>query len=104
MGCYSSAQFLGIFVGGGGGGWVLAHFGMDGIFVFGASLALVWLGLSNLFCVRRPYLTTVIFNLQQFSENNLDVLVQHLYGIAGVVEVAIMQTEALIYLKIDQAF
>ena len=41
--------------------------------------------------------------LQQFSEKNLDALVPRLYGIAGIIEVAVMQTEALIYMKIDQA-
>jgi MFS family permease len=102
MGCYSTAQFLGIFVGGSCGGWVLAHFGIAGIFVFGAVMALVWLLVA--LGLRAPLsMTTVIFDLQQFTENNLEVLVKQLYGIAGVVEVAIIQAEALIYLKIDQA-
>ncbi len=101
MGCYSSAQFFGIFVGGSSGGWIYAHFGVTGIFLLGSGLALIWLIIA--FNLRSPpYLTTVIFNLQQFSENNLELLSQRLYGIAGIVEVAIIQAEALIYLKIDQ--
>lgn len=102
MGCYSSAQFFGIFAGGGCGGWIYAHFGVAGIFGFGSGLALIWLIVAlNL---RPPrYLTTVMFNLQQFSENNPDILAQSLYGIAGVAEVAIIQSEDLIYLKIDRA-
>jgi predicted MFS family arabinose efflux permease len=43
MGCYSSAQFLGIFAGGSLGGWVYGHFGVNGIFLLGAAIALVWL-------------------------------------------------------------
>jgi predicted MFS family arabinose efflux permease len=102
MGCYSTAQFLGIFAGGSGGGWAYAHYGMDGVFLFGAVLGLVWLTLS--FTLRPPrYLTTVIFQLQQFYETNPEILAKNLSGIAGVVEVAIIRAEALIYLKIDRA-
>ncbi len=102
MGCYSTAQFLGIFAGGSGGGWAYAHFGVDGVFVLGAVSGLVWLALS--FTLRPPrYLTTVIFKLQQFTETNPEILAKNLSGIAGVVEVAIIRAEALIYLKIDQA-
>jgi len=102
MGCYSTAQFLGLFAGGSLGGWINAHWGLSGIFGFCAAIALVWLVIG--FKLRPPpYLSTVIYSLQQFSEPNLEILSQHLYGIAGVVEVAIMKAEALIYLKIDQA-
>lgn len=101
MGCYSTAQFFGIFVGGSGGGWAYAHWGLAGIFGFGAVLALAWLGLA--LTLRPPlYLTTVIYSLQQFSERNYELLARRLYGIAGVAEVAIMAEEAVIYMKIDQ--
>lgn len=102
MGCYSAAQFLGIFVGGCVGGWVFAHFGITGIFIFGAGLAFAWLGLAFTLSAP-PHLTTVIFNLQQFPEHDLEILAKHLYRIAGVAEVAIMRAEALIYLKINEA-
>ena len=46
MGCYSSAQFLGIFAGGSAGGWVYGHFGVSGIFCLGSAIALIWLLLS----------------------------------------------------------
>jgi predicted MFS family arabinose efflux permease len=102
MGCYSTAQFLGIFVGGSSGGWVYAHFGVAGIFALGAGLTLAWLAVT--FTLRPPrYLTTVIFNLRQFHESDPEILAKYFYGIAGVTEVAIISAEDLIYLKIDQA-
>jgi predicted MFS family arabinose efflux permease len=102
MGCYSTAQFLGIFIGGSVGGWMHAHFGFAGVFLFSSGLALFWFVIA-LRLTPPPYLTTVIFDLHQFSEKNRDTLTQRLYGIAGVVEVAIITAEQLIYLKIDQA-
>lgn len=58
MGCYSTAQFLGIFVGGSAGGWAYAHFGAAGVFAFGSVLALAWLALAM--TLRSPlYLPTV---------------------------------------------
>lgn len=43
MGIYSTAQFLGIFTGGFLGGWMFAHFSIEGIFALGGCLSLVWL-------------------------------------------------------------
>ncbi len=100
MGCYSSAQFLGIFIGGALGGWCLAHFGLPGVFTLGAALSIIWLSIA--FSLSPPpYLTTVTLNLKQFSEKNLEILSQHLYSIAGITEVAIMGSEGIIYLKIN---
>ncbi len=43
MGIYSSAQFLGVFFGGAGGGWVFSHFGSNAIFLFCAGLGMIWI-------------------------------------------------------------
>jgi predicted MFS family arabinose efflux permease len=43
MGCYSTAQFLGIFAGGSVGGWIYAHRGIAGVLELGGVLALIWL-------------------------------------------------------------
>jgi len=43
MGAYSSSQFLGAFVGGTAGGWLLGHFGPPGVFAGAAFVALIWL-------------------------------------------------------------
>jgi MFS family permease len=51
-GLYSSAQFLGIFVGGAGGGWVLTMSGDRGVWTFSLILALIWLAIA--LTMRRP--------------------------------------------------
>ncbi len=43
MGVYSTSQFAGAFVGGVTGGWIHGQFGLQGVFLFGAAAALVWL-------------------------------------------------------------
>ncbi len=51
-GVYSTAQFLGIFAGGAGGGVVLAAGGATGVFGFAIALTLVWLAVA--LTMRRP--------------------------------------------------
>lgn len=46
MGVYSSAQFLGIFMGGMVGGWLYHHGSLERVFAVGALLALLWLVLA----------------------------------------------------------
>ena len=43
MGVYSSAQFLGIFLGGVLGGWCQGHFGLAGGFGFSLVMSCLWL-------------------------------------------------------------
>ncbi|MCI4680144.1 MFS transporter [Rhodoblastus acidophilus] len=45
-GVYSSAQFIGIFVGGAAGGWMLATTGAFGVFAMTIALALIWLAVA----------------------------------------------------------
>lgn len=42
LGVYSSSQFLGAFIGGGVGGWMLGAFGAAGVFASCAVMALLW--------------------------------------------------------------
>ena len=56
-GLYSSAQFLGIFVGGIVGGWAHQHGGAAGVFALTAVLALLWL-LAAATMAQPSYLTT----------------------------------------------
>lgn len=51
-GIYSSSQFLGIFVGGAGGGWALTLSGVDGVFGFTVVITLLWLVVAA--TMRRP--------------------------------------------------
>lgn len=46
MGIFACSQYLGIFVGGAVGGWLLHSFGADALLYFGGLLALLWLVLA----------------------------------------------------------
>lgn len=47
LGIYSSAQFLGIFVGGVLGGWLYGQFSFNGVYLFCITLSLIWLALAT---------------------------------------------------------
>ncbi len=53
LGIYSCAQFLGIFVGGAGGGWLYGAFGLVDVYLFCAALAIVWLAIA--FKMKNPH-------------------------------------------------
>ncbi len=104
MGIFSSAQFLGIFMGGSLGGLVDQQFGSSGVFILSALMALVWLGLSfnlpqpQFFTSRIVKLDTAVIN----SDNWHDIH-QRLLAIPGVREVAIVAQEQLAYVKVDKS-
>lgn len=101
MGIYSSSQFLGIFCGGLAGGWLYSHYGASGILWAGTLASLVWLVTSR--GLTPPFSTapTEIYPLSEFLEPNQEKLVEKLYGIAGIIQVTIMEPEAAVYIKID---
>ncbi len=43
LGVYSTSQYLGTFIGGVAGGWTYQHYSSQGVFIFSAVWALVWL-------------------------------------------------------------
>ena len=42
LGVYNTTQSLGLFVGGGAGGWLMQHHGQAPVFVFGVALIALW--------------------------------------------------------------
>ena len=101
MGIYSSAQFLGIFVGGSIGGWIFGHFHISGLFIFCAIVGLIWL-IVVIAMKQPPYLSTIIVKLNKSLTQDLAALNQYICSIEGVSEIAILHHENLIYLKIDK--
>jgi predicted MFS family arabinose efflux permease len=101
MGIYSTAQFLGIFVGGLGGGWVHQHYGMSAEFLFGAVLALVWL----VFALSMPqpsYLSTYMLKIGAIDPAQAALLSKRLAEIPGVAEAVVIAEDEVAYLKIDR--
>lgn len=101
MGIYSTSQFLGIFVGGALGGWILGHFGTHGIFIFCTLIAVAWL-LVAMSMQQPPYLSTLILEAGPKSTQVPETLNHQLRKLPGVAEVAILTAENLVYLKIDK--
>ncbi len=101
MGVYSTSQFLGAFVGGTLGGFLLGRFSLEGVFWFNSGLSLLWLVLALRMTLPRSVkslLVPVIFE----DPKNATPLAQALRGLPGVIEVVVVPDENLAYLKIDE--
>lgn len=98
MGVYSSAQFLGIFVGGSLGGWSFGRFGTNGVLIFCFVVAILWL-LSVMTMPKPPYLSTQLIKLSQApSAEGLKALALK----PGVADCMYIAQEQLLYCKIDK--
>lgn len=100
MGVYSSAQFLGAFVGGWAGGRIFGEHGFAGLFLACAMVLLVWLGL--VLTMRRPrHLATRVLHLGELDAGRADRLQLELAAVPGVAEVAVNVEDGTAYLKVD---
>jgi MFS family permease len=100
LGVYSSAQFLGIFIGGYLGGWFYQHYGIRSVFLISTLLALLWLLVA--ITMKNPrYLATYMINIGALQKDRIDSLMQKLSAIPGVAEVVIIAQEGIAYLKVD---
>ncbi len=100
MGVYSTSQFAGAFVGGLAGGWVHQVFGQQGLFLFGAAIAGIWLlvalGMSAPGKFRAELLRVGPMNSERAGE-----LSTRLGAIRGVAEAVVVPDEGVAYLKIN---
>ncbi|HUC49678.1 MAG TPA: MFS transporter [Xanthobacteraceae bacterium] len=99
-GLYSSAQFLGIFVGGMVGGWAHQFAGSHGVFVFTAAIALLWLGAAATMA-QPSYLTTRLVPVAGSRAADAEALAAQLRQVQGVAEAVVIADEKLAYLKVD---
>jgi Major Facilitator Superfamily/YajR YAM domain len=97
-GLYSSAQFLGIFVGGVVGGWAHQTGGSAGVFALTTLLALAWL-LAAATMAQPSYLTTRLVPIG--DGNDTETLAARLRQVPGVAEAVVIAEEKLAYLKVD---
>ena len=99
-GVYSSAQFLGVFLGGVIGGWAHQRTGDTGVFVLTTVLALVWLAAAA--TMARPrYLTTRTVRISDAQAARAESLAARLRQMPGVAEAVVIAEEKLAYLKVD---
>jgi MFS family permease len=107
MGVYSTAQFIGAFLGGIIGGFLYSHFSLIAVFIFGAAITVIWL--FFIFPMNPPkHFSTRIISLGDVNEHQLKQLSEELNAIDGVVETVFVVEEKVAYVKfsadeIDQA-
>jgi MFS family permease len=100
MGFYSTSQFLGAFLGGVGGGWMVGEFGIRGSFFLAAGVVLIWLLVASR--MRPPrHLSSLVLPVAEQDQGTLRVFARRLSGIEGVVEAVVIPEERVAYLKVE---
>lgn len=100
MGIYSSAQFLGAFLGGAAGGWIYGSHGAEAVFLFSAAIALSWV-LVAAFMSPPRYWANLLLSLQAIKPDQGEEFSRQLLAISGIEEVRMHFAENAAYLKID---
>lgn len=100
MGVFSTAQFLGAFAGGVGGGAVQQRFGIEGVYLFSALAAGIWLWVAwGMIQPRR--LSSQVLPLTGLDAGQVAGIQQALLEIPGVEEAVVVIDEQAAYLKVD---
>ncbi len=101
MGLYSTSQFFGAFCGGLIGGILYGRFGAEGVFLSGAVVAVLWIGLYR--GMHFPMnLSAEMVHVGELSPEEAEALAQRLRAVKGVVEVTLASEEGVAYLKVDK--
>ena len=102
LGVYSTSQFAGAFVGGPVAGIVIQNYGMDGVYLVGAFMAIIWalllLGLKNPPAVSAYTLTMPDVNAEAFPS-----LIEEIRAIEGVSEAVALPEAGAVYLKVEKS-
>lgn len=101
MGVFSTHQFMGAFVGGAGGGWLLQHTSVTVLFSVIGGLWLVW-ALVSAWRPAPNQLGSMAFSVSAQSEDDVARLKQQLQLIQGVEDVQIFSDEQTAYLKVNK--
>ncbi|TNC79561.1 MAG: MFS transporter [Oleiphilus sp.] len=100
MGVYSTAQFLGAFVGGVSGGWLLGQWGLEAVYVFVATVCLLWLLVALFMRNPNPETGLTLTFRSAYNVSVAEALTSELSQIKGVEEVVAIPGEKLAYLKV----
>ena len=101
MGIFSTHQFLGAFVGGIGGGWLLQNYSTQTLFITVAGVMFFWTFLATRQAPTR-HLTSLAFSLQHLEIAEIDKLANDLSDVDGVEDMQIFSDEKTAYLKVDK--
>ncbi|MDX1694187.1 MAG: MFS transporter [Ketobacteraceae bacterium] len=101
MGVYSASQFMGAFVGGSAGGFLLGYSGDRAVFLLCAALALCWLWIA--FGMGQPkFLQSYRVDLSTLDSPDPKSLVNRFLEVVGVEEAVVILEEQAAYLKVDR--
>ena len=101
MGAYSTAQFLGVFLGGLTGGTLSEFYGISGVASFNVMLLMVWAGLA--ITMKKPFFfTSYLLNVGKVTEEKAQEILKDLSRVTGVVDVTVIAEDGIAYLKIDK--
>lgn len=98
MGIYSSAQFIGAFIGGAMGGVLYQQFGLQGIFFASSLLIVVWLLLVLPMQAPRHYSSRII-HMNAVAMTDIEHFINRLNAIKGVKETVVVPEEQVAYVK-----
>jgi predicted MFS family arabinose efflux permease len=98
MGIYSSAQFIGAFIGGAMGGILYQQFGLQGIFFASSLLIVVWLLLVFPMQAPRHYSSRII-HMNELAMTDIEQFINRLNAIKGVKETVVVPEEQVAYVK-----
>ena len=101
MGIYSSAQFLGAFLGGVVGGWLHHYTSLEMVFLSSGLLAGLWFILAATMQPPR-YLSNHLLNIGVIDKQKASQLTNCLKQVPGVAEVVVILEEGVAYLKVDR--
>ncbi len=100
MGVYSTSQFLGAFLGGLAGGWMHAHYGLNGVYWLVAAGMALWLVAA--WRMRPPsYLNSHLLKVGVMGAEQAAALQRQLLALEGVGEAFVVGEEGVAYLKVD---
>jgi len=101
LGVYSTSQFAGAFLGGPIAGLIMQYKGMDGVYLVGAFMAILWaillLGLKN-----PPALTSYTLTMPDVAKDAFPSLIDEIKAIEGVSEAIALPEAGAVYLKVDK--
>lgn len=101
MGVFSTHQFMGAFVGGAGGGWLLQQTSVGVLFSVIGGLWLIWACVSA-WQPAPNQLGSMAFSVSAHSDDEVSSLKQQLKSVQGVEDVQIFTDEQTAYLKVNK--
>ena len=101
MGVYSTAQFMGAFLGGSLGGVLLEQAGLQGVIWLMAGVLMLWL-LAALSMPAPGHTASFVVQLRHQSPTQFDDIDESLRRLPGVQDVVILEDADTAYLKVDR--